>query len=67
MAIPTHLEHKPIVGVDNYDTMDGKCMHNTDAQALSIGEAQYDNTELSAKSLSASGHRSRRCGHLITG
>ena len=49
MAIPTHLEHKPIIGVDNYDTMDGIYANDSDAQSLSIGEAQYDKNQISAK------------------
>ncbi len=43
MDIPTHLKHKPIIGVKDYD--DG------DAQALSIGFAQWENEtdDISAK------------------
>ena len=44
MKTPTHLKHKPIIAVDNYDNA-------SDAKALSIGEAQWENnaTDISAK------------------
>lgn len=48
MKTPTNLNHKPIVIVENYDTHDGK-YKSTDAQSLSIGIAQYDGSEISAK------------------
>jgi len=43
MNIPTHLSHKPIIGVKDYN--------DDDAQALSIGLAQWPNDEnaISAK------------------
>lgn len=47
--IPTHLEHKPIIAVDNYDKIDSKYAGHTDAQSLSIGKAQYDQNEISLK------------------
>ena len=37
--IPKHLSHKPIVGVDNYERIDGHTANNTDARALSVGFA----------------------------
>jgi hypothetical protein len=49
MKAPTHLQHKPIVTVDDYDSKDGIHAGNTDARALSIGQAQYDENQFSAK------------------
>lgn len=49
MNVPTHLQHKPIVAVDNYASKDGVHAGNTDARALSIGQAQYDEDDFSAK------------------
>ena len=46
---PKHLGHKPIVSVNDYDKVDGMYRNNTDAKALSIGYAQWDNNELSMK------------------
>ncbi|MDR7371082.1 DUF6530 family protein [Flavobacterium aquidurense] len=55
MAIPKNLQHKPIIAVDKYDTIDGHYAPNTDARALSIGEAQYGKNEISAKVLRHTG------------
>ncbi|MCC0673149.1 hypothetical protein IC216_14240 [Clostridioides sp. ES-S-0145-01] len=49
MRVPEHLSHKPIVGVDNYDRIDGKYANKSDAKALSIGKSQWNNEEISAK------------------
>jgi len=49
MSIPKHLKHKPILGVENYEIIDGKYAGNSDAKAISIGKAQWDNNEISAK------------------
>lgn len=55
MGIPTRLKHKPIIAVNGYDENDAQFAGNTDAQALSIGIAQYDdynddaNKEISLK------------------
>lgn len=52
MKIPTHLKHKPILEVPNYDKIDGPYTDDTDAMGLSIGIAQWNTagwTELSAK------------------
>jgi hypothetical protein len=49
MKVPTHLQHQPIIAVNNYDSNDGIYTGNTDARALSIGIAQYDSNEFSAK------------------
>ena len=49
MSTPTHLAHKPITSVDDYAHHDGIYADNTDVQSLSIGQAQYDGNEISAK------------------
>lgn len=49
MSIPRNLNHKPIIGVTNYDKIDSKYTGKTDAKALSIGKAQYDKDEISLK------------------
>ena len=49
MRVPQHLAHKPIIGVDNYDRVYGKYANNSDAKALSIGNAQWDSNDISAK------------------
>ena len=49
MKVPEHLGHKPIIGVDNYDRIDGKYANNTDAKALSIGKSQWNTEDISAK------------------
>ncbi|CAM1346782.1 DUF6530 family protein [Tenacibaculum insulae] len=49
MKTPKKLKHKPIVSVNDYDKIDGKYKNNTDAKALSLGKAQYDNNEISLK------------------
>lgn len=54
MDIPNHLNHKPIVKLENYLEIDGPYANNSDAQGLSIGLAQWNDAnsneiELSAK------------------
>jgi hypothetical protein len=49
MNTPKHLKHKPIVSINDYDKVDGKYAGKSDAKALSIGVAQYDKDEISAK------------------
>ena len=52
MKTPTHLKHKPILEVADYDQIDGHRANDTDAKCLSIGVAQWNGglgTELSAK------------------
>ena len=50
MNTPTHLGHSPIVVVNNYDIVDEKALGSpTDAKALSIGLAQYNRADISAK------------------
>lgn len=43
------MQHKPIIAVNDYDKKDGQYAPNSDAKALSIGQAQYDENEISAK------------------
>ena len=49
MEAPQHLSHKPIIAVNGYDKIDGQFVGNTDVVALSIGFAQYDENDISAK------------------
>jgi hypothetical protein len=49
MKIPTHLKHKPIIVVNDYEKIDSIYANNSDVRALSIGEAQYDNNQISLK------------------
>ncbi len=49
MTVPEHLQHKPIIAVNDYDKKDRQYAPNSDAKALSIGQAQYDEDEISAK------------------
>ena len=49
MKSPKNLKHKPIISVNNYDEIYAQYRKNTDVRALSIGTAQYDNTEISLK------------------
>lgn len=49
MDIPNHLSHKPVIKLENYANIDGMYANNTDAVGLSIGLAQWDSDELSAK------------------
>jgi hypothetical protein len=46
---PVNPKHKSIIVVDDYDKKDGIYKHNTDAQSLSIGLAQWDNNDISGK------------------
>lgn len=48
MNVPKHLSHKPIIAVNDYDKIDALYANKTDARALSIGQAQYDD-EISLK------------------
>lgn len=43
MRVPTNLNHTPIVSVDDYEQIDGCSANDTDARALSLGFAQYEN------------------------
>lgn len=49
MNVPNHLNHKPIIAVNDYDKIDALYANKTDAKALSIGQAQYDDDEISLK------------------
>ncbi|MCR4857866.1 MAG: DUF6530 family protein [Bacteroidales bacterium] len=50
MESPKHLKHHPIVSVNDYDQIDGQYYNqDTDARALSIGEATWDNEHISLK------------------
>lgn len=49
MKAPTHLNHKPIVSLDDYDKIDGVNAGKSDAKALSVGKAQWNKRELSLK------------------
>lgn len=49
MKTPTHLKHKPIISVNDYEKIDSIYANNSDVRALSIGEAQYDNKQISLK------------------
>ncbi len=49
MNAPTHLRHRPILEVADYDKIDAKHANDTDVVALSIGNAQYDYSEISLK------------------
>lgn len=52
LKIPTHLKHKPLIKLENYDKIDGRYANNSDAKGLSVGIAQWNGageTEISAK------------------
>lgn len=49
MTVPKNLTHKPIIVVNDYNKKDGKYSPNSDAKALSIGQAQYNKDEISVK------------------
>lgn len=42
MESPKNLGHIPIISVNDYDEIDSIYTNNSDAMALSIGNAQYD-------------------------
>ena len=49
MKSPKHLRHRPIISVNDYDKIDAQYRFGTDVRALSIGNAQYDQDEVSLK------------------
>jgi hypothetical protein len=49
MKAPENLKHKPIISVNDYDKIDGIYANATDVRALSVGQAQYDEDEISVK------------------
>lgn len=42
MKIPENLKHKPVIKVEDYDTVDGRYALHTDAKGLSLGLAQWN-------------------------
>ena len=42
MKIPENLRHKPVIKVEDYDTVDGRYALHTDAKGLSLGLAQWN-------------------------
>lgn len=49
MKSPKHLQHQPIISVNDYDKIDALYANHTDVKALSIGKAQYDSNQISLK------------------
>ena len=49
MEAPKHLNHKPIIAVNDYDKIDAMYIGKTDAKALSVGQAQYEDFGISVK------------------
>ena len=52
MKIPTTLKHKPVVTVENYESVDGRSAYHSDAKGLSLGLAQWNDrgrVDISAK------------------
>ncbi len=50
MNIPGNLKHKPVVCLNDYDSVDGKYAGESDAKGLSLGLAQWNDLEdISAK------------------
>lgn len=42
MSIPTALKHKPVIMVDNYESVDGRNSGKSETKGLSIGLAQWN-------------------------
>ena len=57
MDIPTHLNHKPIVKLENYSKIDGAYRNDTDVQGLSLGVSQWSDEDLSVKAWRHSGKK----------
>ncbi len=52
MKIPVTLKHKPVIVSEDYANIDGRYAHNSDAQGLSLGLAQWNDrgrVDISAK------------------
>jgi len=52
MKIPSELKHKPVIVSEDYDRIDGRFAHNSDAKGLSLGLAQWNErgkVDISAK------------------
>jgi len=72
MNVPLHLEHKPIIVIKDYETIDGMYAppYPSDAKFLSIGHASYtkdstkDEKHMSAKVLRHNGRWSRQSEEL---
>lgn len=60
MESPKNLAHNPIISVNDYDEIDSIYTNNSDAKALSIGNAQYDINEISLKVWRHSGKKWKR-------
>lgn len=56
MEAPKGLRYKPIIAVNDYNTIDEIYASNSDAKALLTGQAQYDEDEISAKVYRHTGH-----------
>lgn len=41
MAIPTHLKHKPLYGIEDYSKIDGFHRNRSDVEGISLGKAQW--------------------------
>lgn len=60
MEIPTHLKHQPVIGLENYDKIDGQYANHTDTKGLSLGLAQWNQrreVDISAKIWRHSGEK----------
>ncbi len=42
MKIPSALKHKPVIVSEDYDNIDGRNAHKSDAKGLSLGLAQWN-------------------------
>ena len=49
MDAPTNLRHKPIISVNDYEKYEPTYPNKTDVRALSIGNAQYNQNDISLK------------------
>ncbi|NLY10707.1 MAG: hypothetical protein GX020_03325 [Firmicutes bacterium] len=52
MKIPTTLKHKPVIVCEDYENIDGRNAHNSDAKGISLGLAQWNDrgkVDISAK------------------
>ena len=56
LELPRHLEHKPIYATP-YQRFDGIYGSNSDAKYLSVGLAQWNNSDLSVKVMRHTGNR----------
>lgn len=60
MKIPTNLQHKPVLVVENYENVDGRNAYDSDTKGLSMGLAQWNDRgkiDISAKVWRHSGER----------